>query len=76
MDLLQHIQRGIPAAKVVHPHLEAQLLEAFDLALHEIEIAADDALRDLNGQHTPVDLRLIDTLADFLHDIAGLKVRA
>ena len=51
-------------------------MEAFHLFTDVSEIVADHTLRDLNGQHTPVDPRLIDTLADFLHDIAGLKVRA
>ena len=75
-DALQHVQRGIAAAEVVHPHGEAELLEARDLLLDEIKVAADDALRDLDGDHTAADAGGVDALADLLHHVAGVEVGA
>ena len=75
MDLLQHIQRGIPAAKVVHPHLEAQLSEPLHLSLHVFKITADDAFRDLYRYHFSADTGPVHPAADFFHNIAGIKIR-
>ena len=75
MDILQHIQGGIAAAEIVHPHLKAQLLEAGDLLFDKLEIAAHDAFGDFDGQLGSADVRLVHPAADFLHDIAAFKVR-
>ena len=76
MDLLQHIQRGIAAAEVVHPHWEAQLAETFDLRLHKLKVFADHAFRDLHGYHGAVDARVVHPAPYLLDHVAALKIHA
>ena len=76
VDLLQHVEGGVAAAEVIHPHREAELPEAVHLRLHELEVTADDALRDLNGDHGAIDAGVVHPLSDLLHDVAGVKVGA
>ena len=75
LDALQHVQGGIPAAEIVHPHLEALGAEAFDLFLDVIEIAAQQAFRDLDVDQLPIHPRRVHQGADFLHQVAGVKIR-
>ena len=75
MDVLKHIQGGIAAAEIVHPHPEAQFLEAGDLLFDKLEIAAHDAFGDFDGQLGTAYARFVHPAADFLHDIAAFKVR-
>ena len=74
LDALEHVQGRIPAAEVIHPHGKAELLKAFHLGLHEIEIAADHAFSDLDGDFIMADSRGVHALLDFLHNIAGVKI--
>ncbi len=76
LDALQYVQRRIPAAEVVHPHREAQRLEALDLRLHELKVAADDALRDLDADPVPGNARRVHAPPDLLHHVAGVEVGA
>ena len=76
VDLLEDVHGGIAAAEIVHPYREAQLPEAGDLLLHEVEIRADHTLRDLDGDHGTVDARLVHAAANLFHHIAALKVHA
>ena len=76
MNILQNIQRGIAAAEVVHPDLEAQLLQALDLCFHKLEVLPDRAFGQLDGQLVAGDAGRVDAAADLIDDIAGLEVDA
>ena len=75
MNVLQHIQRRIAAAEIVHPHPEAQFLETGDLLFDKLKIAAYDAFGDFNGQLGAADARFVHPTANFLHDITAFKIR-
>ena len=71
---LKNIQGRVSASEVIHPHREAEIPEPFNLLLHEFKVAADNALCDLNGDHSPVHACFVNTSADLFNDVAGIKV--
>ena len=75
LQALQHVQRGIAAAEVVHPHGEAQAAETLHLGFYEVEVAAHDALGDLDGDQAAGEPGGVHPGADLFDDVAGVEVR-
>ena len=71
---LQNIQRGIAAAKIIHPDGKSQAPEPLDLRPDELKVAADDALRDLDRDHVPADTGIVHPPANLFHHVAGVEI--
>ena len=62
--VLQEVQRGVPAAEIVHPYLIARGVEALDGPVHHQLVLGEDALGDLDAQVVVGDAEL---LCHFVH---------
>ena len=72
---LKNVQGRVAAPEVIHPNRKTQRLKTLHLLLHEFEVAADDALRDLDRNLVSADPRRVYPPADLLHDVARVKIR-
>ena len=74
--LLQKVERGVPAAEVVHPHLKAVRAEAVDLVLEELLVAGEGALGNLHGHVLARNTILVEDRLNLAHHVAQLEVEA
>lgn len=49
-QVLQHAERGVPAAEIVHRHAETVLVQPLDLPDHGVEILDERAFGDFGAQ--------------------------
>lgn len=74
--VLEDIQRGIAAAEVVHPDLEACFMEIVDFFADLAEVMDEDAFSDFHIQHVVRDAVLVGDAVQFLEHFAGEEVDA